>query len=358
MNKINHPQSRRTLIVGDIHGCFDELLALIDAAGISETDHIVCVGDLIDRGPQPWEVVDFFRSRPDVRQSVCGNHEWKHLQHVGNLDFPSRAGAETRRSMGAKNYAEAIEYFRTLPLWLDLPEALVVHAGIDPILLLEETDPKLIMGVNSRNRVGFDGLSPWWFDDTRLRLSRPVVFGHHVFPEVARGMRGNVWGINTGAGYGAPLTGLLLPEFRIVTVPTANHASNIRGRWQTEHELHEISQLGWDKIFRFLEKPDELPAPALALMEEASDDFGSLLAHLEKTGDELKGIYKVDDLADQQKSSLFRSIGSAAHFADPFGRCTFKVLQGHSAMVAAKKQFPTPRHLREAAFEGWPTILN
>lgn len=258
--------------------------------------------------------------------------------------------------MGSKNYTEAIEYFRTLPLWLDLPEVLVVHAGVDPFILLEETDPKLIMGVNSRNGVGFDGLSPWWFDDTRLLLAKPVVFGHHVFPEVARGMRGNVWGINTGAGYGEPLTGLLLPEFRIVSVPTAKNAANIRTRWQTEDELREIPQLGWEKIFQLLEKPDELPAPAHALMEEARDDFSSLLEHLVKEGDVLKAFYKVDDLSDQQKAMLFRSIGSSANFKNSYGRCVLKVLQGHSALVEARKQFPTPRHLRDAASEGWPKI--
>lgn len=354
--EVNNSTSARTLVVGDIHGCFDELLALINAAGISEFDRIVCVGDLIDRGPQSWEVVDFFRSKPDVRQSVCGNHEWKHILHADDPNFPSRQGAATRRSIGSKNYTEAIEYFRALPLWLDLPEVLVVHAGIDPILLLEETDPKLIMGVNSRNRVGFDGLSPWWFDDTRLLFSKPVVFGHHVFPNVARGVRGNVWGINTGAGYGAPLTGLLLPEFRIVSVPTANHIANIRRRWQTEDDLREIPQLGWEKIFQLLETPDELPAPALALMEEARDDFSSLLEHLAKEGDVLKAFYNVDNLSDQQKAMLFRFIGSSAHFKNSYGRCALKVLQGHSALVVVRKQFPTPKHLREAASEGWPKI--
>lgn len=343
----------RTLVVGDIHGCFDELLALVDAAGISDTDRIVCVGDLIDRGPQPWEVVDFFRSRPDTRQSVLGNHEWKHMRHADSPEIPSRAGAETRRAMGAKRYAEAIDYFRTLPLWLELPEALVVHAGVDPIISLDKTDPKLIMGVNSRARVGFDGLSPWWFDDSRLLLPKPVVFGHHVFAEVARGVRGNVWGINTGAGYGAPLSGLLLPEFRIVSVPTANHAENIPKRWEGAEALGSISRLTWEKIFQLLENPDDLPRSALALMEEARDDFSSLLDHLTKESNALREAKHLDDLSPQQKEALFKSLMDAPAFKTPYGRCLFKAMQGHSELEVARKQFPTPRHLREAASEGW-----
>jgi serine/threonine protein phosphatase 1 len=349
--QIENSPLMRTLVVGDIHGCFDELLALIEAAG--QPDRIVCVGDLIDRGPQPWEVVDFFRAKPDSRRSVRGNHEWKHLQHANSPDMPSRAGAETRRVMGTARYAEAIEYFRTLPLWLELPEAWVVHAGFDPILPPDQTDPKLIMGVNSRSRPGFDGLSPWWFDDPRLDIAKPVVFGHHVFPEVARGMRGNVWGINTGAGYGAPLTGLLLPEFRIVSVPTANHAGNIPRRWAGAGELQSIQQLPWAKIFRLLEEPDELPAPVLALMEEARADFNAMVEHLICESNGLRTDYQVDGLSGQNKALLFKSLACKSEFQTPYGRCLIKVMQGHGALECVRKAFPTPKSLREAAPDVW-----
>ncbi|MDD4928351.1 MAG: metallophosphoesterase [Gallionella sp.] len=347
---IENVASARTLVIGDIHGCFDELLALIGAAG--EPERIVCVGDLVDRGPHPWEVVDFFRSKPDSRQSVCGNHEWKHLMHAGRPDMPSRAGEQTRRAMGALRYAEAIDYFRSLPLWLELPEAWVVHAGLDPVLPPDKTDPKLIMGVNSRSRTGFDGLSPWWFDDARLDISKPVVFGHHVFPEVARGMRGNVWGINTGAGYGAALTGLLLPEFRMVSVPTADHAGNIPSRWASEGELLKIRQFSWNKIFQFLEEPDALPMPVLALMEEARDDFNALIAHLSRESNDLRADYRVDGLSPQNKGLLFKSLASKADFQTSYGRCLIKVMQGHGAFDGARKFFPTPASLREAFSEG------
>mgnify|MGYP000931711560 CR=1 FL=1 len=84
-----------TLIIGDIHGCFDELVELCDRAGIGDGDVVVGVGDVVDRGPQPGEVVDFFRRRegsvvlvyadlrdraslPDVQRSAVRykNMEW------------------------------------------------------------------------------------------------------------------------------------------------------------------------------------------------------------------------------------------------------------------------------------------
>jgi hypothetical protein len=344
--------STRTLVVGDIHGCFDELLSLIQAAGISASDRIVSVGDLIDRGPQPWEVVDFFRARPESRHAILGNHEWKHLRHEGNPDIPSRSAAETRRVMGEARYAEALDYFHTLPLWLELPEVRVVHAGVDPLLPPEETDPKLILGINSRWRPGFDGLSPWWFDDPRLTLAKPVVFGHHVFPEVARGERGNVWGINTGAGYGEPLTGLLLPEFRIVSVPTANHAASIPKRWESAEDLRKIPLLPWKRVFQLLENPDRLPAPALALLEEARDDLDALVARLQQEGLALRDAYRVQALSPQEKGELIRGLRAEPRFATPYGKILLHSILSKGASAARQyvvKPYPTPQSLRDVA---------
>ena len=41
----------QTLVIGDIHGCYDELQALLDKAGFTEGDAIVSVGDRVDRSP-------------------------------------------------------------------------------------------------------------------------------------------------------------------------------------------------------------------------------------------------------------------------------------------------------------------
>ena len=44
---------RNTFIIGDIHGCYTELLDLLDKAGVGDDDLVVSVGDLVDRGPEP-----------------------------------------------------------------------------------------------------------------------------------------------------------------------------------------------------------------------------------------------------------------------------------------------------------------
>jgi len=64
----------RLLIVGDIHGCFDELMTLLDEVKFQQgIDQVLCVGDLVSKGPKSEEVVTFLRTQGFF--SVVGNHE-------------------------------------------------------------------------------------------------------------------------------------------------------------------------------------------------------------------------------------------------------------------------------------------
>src|SRR5436309_11809498 len=64
----------RTIVVGDIHGCFDELTELLNLIKLHKNDRVIAVGDLITKGPKSREVLDLFIS--DRRfSSVVGNHD-------------------------------------------------------------------------------------------------------------------------------------------------------------------------------------------------------------------------------------------------------------------------------------------
>lgn len=63
---------RRTIIIGDIHGCFDELLELLRKVDLHPDDLLVSVGDVVDRGPAPGEVVGLFRERPNSVRELTG----------------------------------------------------------------------------------------------------------------------------------------------------------------------------------------------------------------------------------------------------------------------------------------------
>ena len=67
----------RVLAIGDIHGCFQALVALADAAQIRPDDLIVGLGDYVDRGPNSAAVLDWLvtRSKTDTLIALRGNHE-------------------------------------------------------------------------------------------------------------------------------------------------------------------------------------------------------------------------------------------------------------------------------------------
>lgn len=64
----------RTIVIGDIHGCFDELSDLLNLVNLHEDDRVIAVGDLIVKGEKNREVLDLFID--DKRfSSVIGNHD-------------------------------------------------------------------------------------------------------------------------------------------------------------------------------------------------------------------------------------------------------------------------------------------
>jgi len=54
----------KTMIIGDIHGCFNELQALLDKTGVADDDRILALGDIVDRGPDSVQVLDLFSHSP------------------------------------------------------------------------------------------------------------------------------------------------------------------------------------------------------------------------------------------------------------------------------------------------------
>ena len=137
-------------IVGDVHGHADVLERLLrqmgyqpHGKGYRRSGHqLVLVGDLIDRGPQQRRVLEIVRTMRDAgdAQVVMGNHEFNALCYAA----PDGRGGYVRPHhtvnnhqheaflaefpFGSDAHAEALEFFRSLPVWLDLGGVRVIHA--------------------------------------------------------------------------------------------------------------------------------------------------------------------------------------------------------------------------------------
>jgi hypothetical protein len=217
----------RTVIVGDLHACKKELADLLDHIGLCRDDDLVCVGDLVVRGPFPRSTLDLLMGLR--ARAVRGNHEDKLLRWRRRPETP--LGSQ-HREVAEKLRERHWAYLASLPLWLDLPDhaVRVVHAGVVPGLPIELQDRKTLLYVRCLGPRG----EPLDKRDRVLWGARyvgppHVVFGHNALPLPQL----HPWatGIDTGAVYGGRLTAMVLrkgekpPQLRdrldvLVSVPS------------------------------------------------------------------------------------------------------------------------------------------
>ena len=203
----------RLLAVGDIHGCADELQALLDAIAPTHDDKIVFLGDYVDRGPSPRGVIEQLIALRDSARCrtvfLRGNHEDMFLAFLGERGrhgeaFLFNGGRVTLASYGlaplmrgeearAKLPAAHLDFVRRLELrHLDGP-FLFVHAGISPLRTLADQDEEDLL----------------WIRDEFIRnphsLGQTVVFGHTPQREVLWHLPFKI-GLDTGCVYGNKLS--------------------------------------------------------------------------------------------------------------------------------------------------------
>jgi hypothetical protein len=206
----------RTIVVGDLHGCYDELRALMGGVAFGATDRMVCVGDLVVKGAKSREVLDLFRT--DARlSSVVGNHDralleyWKGARAASELK-PSQLECARQLEAGREVYAA---YLESLPGYIDLGTHVVVHAGLRPGVplagqSLDDLTALRTLGADRESREG----TPWYevYDGEKTAL-----FGHWPADAPRRGPR--ALGLDTGCVYGYRLTAYVVETGEFHSVP-------------------------------------------------------------------------------------------------------------------------------------------
>lgn len=205
--------AQRTFIVGDVHGCLDELNALLRKAGWSADDRLVLVGDLVAKGPDSQGVVQ--RARELGALGVLGNHDDRVLKRRDGKGL-KKHHADVAAVLTDPDW----RYLEKLPLYLELDDAdaLVVHGGLMPGVALREQERHVLLNLRSIDDRGRPSTrvsegAPWvksW------KGPRTVVFGHDALRGLQQHRHG--WGLDTGCVYGRELSGVWLPEGKLVQV--------------------------------------------------------------------------------------------------------------------------------------------
>lgn len=230
----------QTLVIGDIHGCYEELQDLIQKAELSEEDRIISIGDCVDRGPDTPAVLKFFKEQRNARL-IMGNHERKHVRASRHEVKLSRSQIISRIQFGDE-YPNALEFLGSLPLYLDLPEALVVHGYFEPGVPVAQQRPSILCGTMGGDKHLQKHYSDPWYE--LYDGSKPILVGHQNYSGTDQPFvyRDRVFGLDTDCVTGKSLTGLILPSFRFVSVPSrANHWLRVRRQYTPPHSnLHPV----------------------------------------------------------------------------------------------------------------------
>jgi protein phosphatase len=233
-------------IIGDVHGCHDELCTLIEKLGYdwSERDgrripihpdgrRVIFLGDLVDRGPKNPEVLRLAMDMVATGAALCvqGNHESRLMRKLKGRDVKVTHGlAETLAQFDAlpaasraQFVAETCAFMDDLRshFWLDGGKLVVAHAG-----LKEEMHGRGSGAVRSFALYGETtgetdefGLPVRFNWAAEYRGKAMVVYGHVPTP-VAEWVNRTIC-IDTGCVFGGKLTALRYPELQLAEVPAA-----------------------------------------------------------------------------------------------------------------------------------------
>lgn len=216
--------AEKNLIIGDIHGCGDELEDVISQS--AGEHNLFCVGDLFDRAPKGVKVWELIHKHNIL--CTMGNHEVKMLNYLrGERGWLSANYYYFLNDFAERyNLADLVNFLERMPLLLDLGLYLVTHAAADVENPLREDK-----SINCYGR--YENEEIVWPE--HYKLNKIVCYGHRVydFPRVEYSEDGfmNSIGLDTAACHGRVLTGYCHEENRLyVAKSKKDYFSEIRGK--------------------------------------------------------------------------------------------------------------------------------
>lgn len=229
-------------IIGDIHGCYDELMYLLEKLGYRFDDGIhihpdgrmpAFVGDAMDRGPDSLKVMELLFARQDrgILHYSPGNHCNKLYRFMKGNQVQLAHGLEITiadwQSMPKKeqqNFRERyIRFYEELPQYLVLRDDLIVaHAGLKQEMIGVPVNRKIAVFTLYGDITGkfhADG-RPVRRDWAKSYKGGPwIVYGHTPTEEPY--LINKTANIDTGCVFGGSLTAFRFPEKELVAVPSS-----------------------------------------------------------------------------------------------------------------------------------------
>ncbi len=231
---------KRYIVTTDVHGCYEELVALLNKLNFDPaSDVLINLGDIIHRGPNSKGCVDLLRERAHV--TLMGNHEEKEIKIRKAINSGQKKEEfafkwnDEHLAVDQSLTELDVNWLTTLPYYykLDIDGLTWVfcHAGLLSWRPVEDTKKSIfshlryVTPTGKATRIEEDKDAKHW----SAYWSGPynVVYGHHVHnlhtPLVIEQNGTTTIGLDTGACFGGKLSALILPSREIVQVDSKEY---------------------------------------------------------------------------------------------------------------------------------------
>ncbi len=228
----------RVYAIGDIHGCAQELEALLHhlkkSSGLTTEDLVVFIGDYIDRGPDSKGVIDLILElRASFPNLVClkGNHEDMFLDFLGfegqmGDSYLPNGGRECLASYGVdlslsgeevcdQMPQEHVDFLTGLEAGVSLGNYVFVHAGVNPLQRLDQQTGNDLFWIRSE------------FISNIHRFDKTIVFGHTPYHDVLFHLPFKL-GIDTGLVYGNKLSCIELTKKELIQIDRGDKKPKVK----------------------------------------------------------------------------------------------------------------------------------
>lgn len=221
---------KRTFFIGDVHGCYDELMNLVEKIGLCDEDDLYFVWDLINKWPKSHDVIEYVMNRPNT-YSIKGNHEFFSTITPTDIDGLMYLTDKQRSWLinALPEYAESTwdlsryhDWLSSLPLIIEEERFILVHGGIHPDFWLS-TPPEIATMLRMHDA------RPWYEYYTGDKL---IIYGHWA-AEWLRVRANTIW-LDTGCCFGGALTAYCLETHEFYQV-RANAVYKTPAHWKNEN---------------------------------------------------------------------------------------------------------------------------
>lgn len=192
-------QFRKTIVIGDIHGCYNTFRKLLRTMGYDEwLDRLIVLGDYVDRGKYSKEVLGYLIALQDkVGEESCvcliGNHEEMILEYADGQKkwlFDKDCYAQLSKNDELNKY---LEWFRSLPVYFEEEKYVCVHGGMVNAVYESNTRDSML----------------WTYINDYIYLGKKILICGHT-PMQYVYMNNKVVGVDTGCVFGKQLSGVII----------------------------------------------------------------------------------------------------------------------------------------------------